>query len=329
MKPKTMILMIVAVGCGLAASYMTSKLLAERKTAPPSDRLPILVAKTKVPKFTVLNEPEKFFDRKERLKEDLPPQGAYFTEFAEIKDKRINREFKPDVHISPEDVAERSATVLPIPDGFGSMGIKVTAASAVSYFVAPGDKVDVLLTTRGEQASAFTILRDVLVLAVAEKMTKDTKEGDSAVIVANTVTVAVKSDDANLVRLAETQGELSLLLRKEGDKTEWKSDRIITPDDLKRAGRGSPLAFATKPAEEKPTTLPLGIPFDAIKKADPKEEPEEKVEPIKPKWEVTIEYGNAPSQKIPYFEKPDGTLTREAAEQPAAKAPDKKPEKKK
>jgi hypothetical protein len=154
------------------------------------------------------------------------------------------------------------------------------------------------------------------------------------VIVANTVTVAVKPDDANLVRLAETQGELSLLLRKEGDKTEWKSDRIITPDDLKQAGRGALLAFATKPAQEKPATekpatLPLGIPFDAIKKADPKEEPEEKAEPIKPKWEVTIEYGNAPSQKIPYFEKPDGTLAREAAEQPAAKAPEKKPEKKK
>ena len=30
MKPKTMILMVVAVVCGLGASYMTSKLLADR-----------------------------------------------------------------------------------------------------------------------------------------------------------------------------------------------------------------------------------------------------------------------------------------------------------
>ena len=30
MKPKTMMLMVVAIGCGLGASYMTSRLLAER-----------------------------------------------------------------------------------------------------------------------------------------------------------------------------------------------------------------------------------------------------------------------------------------------------------
>src|SRR5436305_1695536 len=32
MKPKTLILMVVAVTCGLGASYMTSRLLAERQT---------------------------------------------------------------------------------------------------------------------------------------------------------------------------------------------------------------------------------------------------------------------------------------------------------
>ena len=36
MKPKTMILMVVAVVCGLAASYMTSRLLADKATPPPS-----------------------------------------------------------------------------------------------------------------------------------------------------------------------------------------------------------------------------------------------------------------------------------------------------
>ena len=35
MKPKTMILMVVAVVCGLAASYMTSRLLADKAPPPP------------------------------------------------------------------------------------------------------------------------------------------------------------------------------------------------------------------------------------------------------------------------------------------------------
>ena len=37
MKPKTIILMVVAVSCGLAASYMTSRLLADRPEAPPDE----------------------------------------------------------------------------------------------------------------------------------------------------------------------------------------------------------------------------------------------------------------------------------------------------
>src|SRR5438309_2345178 len=51
MKPKTMILMVVAVVCGLGASYMTSRLLAERedqKQAPPE------VIVQQVPKVNVL-----------------------------------------------------------------------------------------------------------------------------------------------------------------------------------------------------------------------------------------------------------------------------------
>ena len=38
MKPKTMMLMALAVGCGLAASYMTSRLLADRNQQPNDDK---------------------------------------------------------------------------------------------------------------------------------------------------------------------------------------------------------------------------------------------------------------------------------------------------
>ena len=47
MKPKTMILMVVAIVCGLGASYMTSRLLAERGEAPAAEqkKVTVLVAK--------------------------------------------------------------------------------------------------------------------------------------------------------------------------------------------------------------------------------------------------------------------------------------------
>jgi Flp pilus assembly protein CpaB len=330
MKPKTMILMVVAVACGLAASYMTSKLLAERKAQPTEERVPILVAKTKVPKYTLLKDPEKFFDRKERLREDLPA-GGYFGDFKEIQGKKVNREIKADVHIAPEDVQDHMNNTLPIPDGYGSIAIKVTAASAVSYFVAPGDKVDIVLTQRGENASAATIGRDVLVLAVADKIVRQEEGGQpTGVIPAQTVAIAVKPKEGMLIKLAEGEGELSLVLRKENDKSDWNASGIVTRDDLKSiANRGGSFVTTPKPEEEPktvetPKTLPFGLPMEALKKP---EEPEEKVEPIKPKWEVVVEYGNAPSLKIPYYEKPDGSLTRDLIEPPAPKAPEKKPEK--
>ena len=56
---------VPAASCGLVASYMTSKLLAERKDPPPVETVNVVVATTKVPKFTQLKEPEKFFSIKE------------------------------------------------------------------------------------------------------------------------------------------------------------------------------------------------------------------------------------------------------------------------
>jgi len=112
MKPKTLILMVVAVGCGLAASFMTSKLLADRREQPPpEEKIKLLVTKTKVPKGTVLKEPEKFFEIRERSKDDEPKE-KYSPSFAQLKDKRLKRDPKPDVHASPDDFQDRTTTIL-------------------------------------------------------------------------------------------------------------------------------------------------------------------------------------------------------------------------
>ena len=47
MKPKTLVLMVVAVTCGLGASYMTSRLLAERNT-DDAEKIAVLVAKRQI-----------------------------------------------------------------------------------------------------------------------------------------------------------------------------------------------------------------------------------------------------------------------------------------
>src|SRR5262249_8073624 len=154
---KTLILVVVAVGCGLVASYMTSKLLAERRSGEPQEeKVDIVVSKTKVPKWTLLKEPEKYFEVMQRSKSEAP-KGKFISDLRELKDKPLNREFKPATHPSPEDVRARM-TALPIPDGLGAIGVKVNAASAAGFFVNPGDKVDMILTQGGPPPVSATIL---------------------------------------------------------------------------------------------------------------------------------------------------------------------------
>jgi pilus assembly protein CpaB len=235
MKPKTMILMVVAVGCGLAASYMTSKLLAERNQKPSVEEVVVLTAKKKVPKGTVLKNPKEFFDGVRKPKAEAPAQ--YFRDYNDIRDKKLNKEIKQGVHITPDDVADRGQAVLDIPDGMGAIALKITAVSGTGFYIKPGNKVDVILTTRGENAESKTILRDVLVLAVGDQPQGSEDPNARATIHAQTVTVALTSEDAQLVRVAEITGDLSLMLRKDGD-TSVTRNRVMTKRDLVRAAHG-------------------------------------------------------------------------------------------
>ena len=324
MKPKTMILMVVAVGCGLAASYMTSKLLADRNQPREEEKVLVVMAKTKVPRFAIMKEPEKFFEVREIPKSAAP--RSFFTRLEEIKGKRVNKEIKVDVHISEEDVLD-SRAALPLPDGgYVGVGMTITASSAVGYFVNPGDKVDVLLTQRGPNPSAQTILRDVLVLAVGQQATRST-DGTAGAIQANTVSVALTPEEAQLLRLAETQGDLSLMLRKDGDISKG-TVRPATLRDLKRAG--ATVASLTSPTRkpgdpvgrDNGGELPV-IPKELVKpetpkttpKPETKTEPEEK-EPVKPKpvWTVTIETGAAPPKVVNFYKRPDGSITKDESD---------------
>jgi Flp pilus assembly protein CpaB len=321
MKPKTMILLFVAASCGLVASYMTSKLLAERKAPPPEETVNVVVAITKVPRFTHLKEPEKFFVVKEFRKSDAPK--SYFDKIEDIKGKRVNKDFKADVHISPEDVADRLLSPLPIPDGFGAVAIKVNAVSAVSYFIGPGDKVDVVLTEKSnDKPSALTFLRDVLVLSVQDRIVRENAESGSgsSTIQAQTVSVALKADDIQLVKLAESLGELTLVLRKEGDLVD-RSSKITTREDIQKAARGSvkPDAVATtqptpevKPAD--PNKLPFGLNLEEIRKAEKPEVPEVKVPelPVAEKFhEVEQVDGDGPPTIVGFYKLPNGRVVRQ------------------
>jgi len=105
MKPKTMILMVVAIVCGLGASYMTSRLLAERNTEPQEvPKVTVVVAKQGLTVGAPIKILDDMFELKEFTK-GTEPKDALVT-FDNLKGKYMKRNLRKGDFVTPKDVDE-------------------------------------------------------------------------------------------------------------------------------------------------------------------------------------------------------------------------------
>src|SRR5690349_20524614 len=84
MNSKTLILMVVAIGCGLAAAYMTHSLFADR-----GEKVTILVAKQHYNSWTPIKSPEDMFEQYDCPKSDLPKDAV--VKFEAAKDHVLTK----------------------------------------------------------------------------------------------------------------------------------------------------------------------------------------------------------------------------------------------
>lgn len=107
--------------------------------------------------------------------------------------------------------------------GMRAMAIRVTVETAAGGFILPGDRVDVLLTREVKSASgeaggtkfaAATVMRNVKVLAI-DQSTRAAE--DEKAVVGATATLELTGRDAEILALAKSEGELSLVLRSYAD----------------------------------------------------------------------------------------------------------------
>lgn len=259
MKPKTMILMVVAIGCGLVASVMTSRLIAERDAGEPQERrVKVIVPKSKIKAFELIKDPEKFFVEKE-MPESAVPKNALRT-FDEVKDKRPLKSLPEDALVLPDDLANKdlnglSATLLP---GSRAVAIRVSPECLAGGFVLPNSRVDVLHTLRrnGEESVTSTILQNMLVVAVDMNPTSDPER---QAMLGNTVTLSARPEEAQRLTLASLTGELRLVLRPLGE------DKAVTIRGSKVPDLTRPLSedeglLTTEKAPDEPTNLASLIP---------------------------------------------------------------------
>jgi pilus assembly protein CpaB len=294
MKPKTMILMGLAIVCGLGASYMTSRLLAERQ-APEEEKVKILVAKRNMSVGQPLLKPEELFEFKEVSKENEPPDAI--KDYDALKGKIMKQSRNKGDHIVEANLRDNRAG-LDIPVGYKAIGLRVNLEGSASGFATlPQSRVDVIQTVRGPDAKASYsrfLLENVLVLAADLRLSPDGELASPAQV----VTFALKNEDLLKVNLAKELGILSLSLRKLNDESISDTEKI-TGDKL---GRN----------EEKET--PPVVVAEAPKPVEPKVVPEVKPEAPKVKtghYDIVngSESGPRSVTRVQYEEAEDGTIT--------------------
>jgi len=209
MKQKNLVLMVIAVGCGLVAAILTANM---GKTAKV-ETVKVLVAAKDINTGTSITAEnmEKLTKWKDVPKAGLPKDLVLDEETQKsLIGKRLSRPIRSEESINVNDLGKGTLTVFE--EGKDIMSIPMTAKDASGGHVGPGSKVDILasLTDRDDH-EVFTLLPDMHILAVngIQELT-----GKGTFPDMRDVSLAVTAEQAQLLTLSKQRNcKLELLLR--------------------------------------------------------------------------------------------------------------------
>jgi pilus assembly protein CpaB len=219
MRPKTLMLLALALGCGLVASIGISQMIESRNrnAAAVVENEPVLVAS----KDIKINEP---FGEQNLRFEDWPKDKIPGDAIRDPKEFAGHRAGTLILAGEPLRKAkfDKDKRVDQIPPGYRVVAVGADAVSAIGYLLQPGDRIDVLmyLDTNGrsgvERSITKTILQDIDVFAVNEQyQASDSHNGE--VITAKTVSLLVTPEQAEKLTQATEMGKIRLVLRHPDD----------------------------------------------------------------------------------------------------------------
>lgn len=240
MRPKSLILLALALGCGLIASIGISQVLDSNKQTAAVETVPIYVA------LSNINLGDPIDDSMVSLQEwpkSKVPVGA-IAKWEDLEDRRprtVIYEGEPLMDGKLLIKGQRHDPIAGIPPGMRLKTVSVDARKSAAGLLSPGDRVDVqLFVHRNERENIphpFTkiILQNVRVYAVDQAVQRSA-DGTEARTVAKTVSLVVSPQQANRITTAENLGEISLIPRHPDDDKiveDWDMD---SSDILSRSG---------------------------------------------------------------------------------------------
>ncbi len=235
MRPKSLILLALALGCGLVASIGISQVLDNSNRPVAVETSPIYVALQNVNVGDPLTE--KMVSLEEWPK-DKVPVGA-IASWEELEDRRPRTNIYQGEPILDGKLLAKGQTNDPIqgvPQGMRLKTVSVDARTSAAGLLSPGDRVDVQIYVNRNDKFGIELpvtrifLQNIRVYAIDQTIEKSA-DGEDARSVAKTVSLIVTPAQANKITLAENLGSVSLIPRHPDDEV-VVDDSEQTADDL-------------------------------------------------------------------------------------------------
>lgn len=239
MKPKTLILMLVAVACGLVAAFLAS----QYQPSASEQKVPVVVAQVDLPAGTKITDPAKMLMIKGFPADAEPPKSYKNPE--DLRNQVVSRTIDKNVPITAGDLSMAESLFKPCPPGFRAISVRVNLEDATSGFTLPGSFVDLLCTlpdpTDARRTLTKTFMQNVMVLAVNTQR-EQPKEGGGVIQNPGMLTVAVKPEDVERLIAAGARGTVKMSLRRPGEKEVVETKGVTNPfletDAAKSDGTG-------------------------------------------------------------------------------------------
>jgi pilus assembly protein CpaB len=241
MRPIVIVLIVLALGTAGIAAFLVSQFLASQTPAPTTTAVQtgttnVLVAAKDIAPGTVLAEAdirwepwpkdlvdERFVKQPEQI-ENQPAGADPRQDFLDRIAKRSIMAGEPMSHDMVIKQGDSSVTAANLAKGMRAFTINVNPPQGVAGLVLPNDHVDIIMSVSvrdivGLQGwkdvvlrySAETIMKDVRVVAINQKLAHDPKDGVAEP--GNLVTLEVTPDQAERLLVSQQLGTLTLTLR--------------------------------------------------------------------------------------------------------------------
>jgi pilus assembly protein CpaB len=318
MRPKSLLLLALALGCGLVASIGISQVM-DRNNSPhvKLETVPIYVALHNIN----LGDPidAKMLSLQEWPK-DRVPHGAIST-LEELQGRRPRTtiiEGEPILEGKLLNKGEMADPIRGITKGMRLFTVKVDAEKSAAGLLGPGDRVDVQLFVRKDQrtgvetAKSKIILQNVRVYAVDQSVQRSADGGEER-SVAKTISLLLKPEQASKLSLATQVGEISLIPRNPDDEdqaqvAETTVEELLKDGEINSRSKEQGVTAKEQPVETNSNSSGAGL-IEAIKTV------------VAPKGPYRMEIVEAQAVREVFFDGSTGRPIRQGSENAGAAGP--------